>query len=68
MNVRKLIQRRIRHQGGGVDLVGDVNAVIAANVNDRGSSHTSVSSRQRIVQQGGRTVVSEERSESREGG
>ncbi len=58
MNVRKIIQRRLRHRGGGVDVVGDVNAVVAANVNEPGGN-SSVSSRQRIVQRDGRTVVSE---------
>jgi hypothetical protein len=49
MQIRKLIQRRIRKQGDGVDLVGDVNATIAANVGERGA-HTRTSSSQRIVQ------------------
>jgi hypothetical protein len=34
MQIRKIIQRRIRRRGNGVDFVGDVNAVIAANVAD----------------------------------
>jgi hypothetical protein len=58
MNVRKLIQRRIRHSGGGVDVVADVNAAIAANVNEPGGS-SSVTSRQRVVQRSGSTVVSD---------
>jgi hypothetical protein len=49
MQIRKIIQRRIRKQGNGVDLVGDVNAAIAANVGERGA-HTHTSSSQRIVQ------------------
>jgi hypothetical protein len=32
MNLQKFIQRRIRLRKGGVDLSGDVNAVISANV------------------------------------
>ena len=59
MNIRKIIDRRIRHSGDGVDVVGDVNAVISANVNERGGS-SHVSSRQRIVQRAGETVVSEQ--------
>jgi hypothetical protein len=56
VNIRKIIQRRIRHQGKGVTAAGDVNAVISANVNE-GSSHSHVStrSRQRIVQRSGGT-------------
>jgi hypothetical protein len=49
MRFSKLIQRRIRKHGNGVDLVGDVNAAIAANVGERGAQ-TSTSSTQRIVQ------------------
>jgi len=49
MQFKKIIQRRIRKHGNGVDVVGDVNAAIAANVGERGT-HTSASSAQRIVQ------------------
>lgn len=45
MNVRKIIQQRFRKQRPGLDVQGDVNAVVAANVNERGGS-TSVSSKQ----------------------
>ncbi len=53
MNVRKLIQERIRHSSDGVNVVGDVNAAIAANVNEPGPTHTHVSTRQRVVQRSG---------------
>jgi hypothetical protein len=33
MEIRKVIQRRIRKSVGGVDLASDVNAVVSANVN-----------------------------------
>lgn len=46
MNVRKIIQKHIRRSVGGVDLASDVNAVISANVRERGSSTTVVSSTQ----------------------
>ena len=49
MNIRKIIEKRIRHSRDGVDVVGDVNAVVSANVGERKSS-ASVSSRQRVVQ------------------
>jgi hypothetical protein len=32
VEIRKIIQRRIRHSAEGVEVVGDVNAVIAANL------------------------------------
>lgn len=47
MNFRKVIERRIRHRTGGVDVAGDVNAVVAANVGERGQS-THVSSKQTV--------------------
>jgi hypothetical protein len=34
VQIRKVIQKRIRHAAGGVSVVGDVNAAIAANVNE----------------------------------
>jgi hypothetical protein len=49
INIRKIINRRIRKQGQNVDLAGDVNAVISANVGERGSV-TRTSSKQRVVQ------------------
>jgi hypothetical protein len=63
MNIRKIIERRIRHSGGGVDVVGDVNAVIAANVNEPGTTSTRVSSRQTVVHHGGRSEVVNEKEE-----
>ena len=59
MQFTKFIQRRIRKQGNGVDLVGDVNAAIAANVGEP-DAQTRVSSSQRIVQRS----TSKERKES----
>ena len=60
MQFTKFIQRRIRKQGNAVDLVGDVNAAIAANVGETGAT-TRVSSSQRIVQ---RSSTKKERQES----
>jgi hypothetical protein len=47
--VRRVIKKRIRHDKDGIHVVGDIDAVIAANVG-RGGSVGSVSSSQRIVQ------------------
>ena len=52
MRINKIINRRIRERLGHVDFAGDVNAVVAANVNEP-SSTTSVSSRQTVVQRTG---------------
>lgn len=42
MQIRKLIERRIRRSGRGVDFDADVNAVVAANVGERGAvTHAS---------------------------
>ena len=62
--IRKVIRRRIRVNRGGVQAVGDVNAVVAANVSRGNSSAVSVSSRQRIVQRSRSTA--EARSDSEE--
>ncbi len=58
MRLSEVIRRRLRASARSVDVQGDVNAVVAANVNEPGSV-TSTSSRQRVVQRDGRTVVSE---------
>jgi len=61
MNVRKLIQRRIRHSSSGVDIAGDINAVIAGNVGESGRTTSHTSTRQTVVHRKGRTHVSEEK-------
>jgi hypothetical protein len=52
VNFRRVIKKRIRRNKDGTQVAADVNAVVAANVNEPGS-HTSVRSRQRIVQKQG---------------
>jgi hypothetical protein len=34
VQVKRLISRRIRRAGSGIDLVADVNAVVSVNVNE----------------------------------
>jgi hypothetical protein len=54
---RQVIRRTIRRNG----VAADLHAVVAANVSGRARTRTKVSSRQRVVQRGGRTeVVTEE--------
>ena len=48
MQIRKIIQRRIRHTGENVDFAGDMNAAISANVGER-SSTSHVSSRSTVT-------------------
>ena len=60
MKFSDTIRRRIRHSKDGVNVVADVNAVVAGTVNEPGQK-TSVSSRQRIVQRDGRTETTTEK-------
>lgn len=64
MNLRKVIQRTLRHGKDGVTVAGGLNAVVNANVNEPGESRTSVRSRTRIVQRNGRTEVFEQETQS----
>ncbi|HWB72600.1 MAG TPA: hypothetical protein VG452_10295 [Egibacteraceae bacterium] len=59
MRFRKVVNRPVEVDEDGVRVAGGVNAVVSANVNERGPSRSRVSSRQRIVQRGGKTVVDE---------
>ncbi len=60
MKLSEVIRRRIRHSQDGVNVVADVNAVVAGTVNEPGQT-TSVSSRQKIVQRDGRTKTTTEK-------
>jgi hypothetical protein len=64
MKYRKVINKKLDDSSDGVNVAGGINAVIAANINEPGTTHTSVSSKQTIVQKNGKTYVHEE--ESRE--
>jgi hypothetical protein len=51
---RKLISKRIRRQEDGIQIAGDVNAAVSANVGERGSSsHLSSKQTARVVQRSG---------------
>jgi high-affinity K+ transport system ATPase subunit B len=56
-NMRKIVQKRIRRSGKGVNVVADVNAVVATST----GGATSAGKRQSIsiVQRNGRTEVTE---------
>jgi hypothetical protein len=60
MKVRKVFKEQFKSRKKGVNTASAVNAVVSANVNEPGSKRTRVSSRQRVVQRGGRTVVESE--------
>ena len=59
-NMRKIVQKRIRRSGKGVNVVADVNAVVAASTGESGGA-TAATKRQSIsiVQRNGRTEVTE---------
>ena len=50
MRINKVIQKRLRRRGDGVNVVGDVNAAVADNVGEGGTSRSRIASRQSIVQ------------------
>jgi len=64
MKINRVIQRKVRRNEDGVSVAADVNATIAANVNESKGQHTRVSSYQRVVQRNGRTIVSEQQVET----
>jgi hypothetical protein len=51
VDIRKIIQKQIRHRSEHADVAGDVNVVVSANVGGK-PSRTHVSSHQRVVQRG----------------
>ena len=65
MKFRKIISKRIRRDAEGVQIAGDVNAVVSANVGERSSS-SQVSSKQqsRVVQRSGQRKSSDEAKEA----
>ena len=65
MNLRKLIEKRLRE--GGSNVTSDVNAAVATNVGEGRRSHMSVKSRRRVVQRNGRTLVDERSDETERG-
>jgi hypothetical protein len=62
--MRKVVRKRVRHSGDGLNVVADVNAVMAATVG-KGDGTTAATTRQSvsIVQRNGKTEVTESRSE-----
>jgi hypothetical protein len=65
MRFRKIISKRFRREAEGVQIAGDVNAVVSANVGERNSS-SQVSSKQqsRVVQRSRQRKSSDEAKEA----
>ncbi len=53
MRIRKVIDKKIRSRREGVNVAGDIQGVIAANVNEPGTTVVSSTSHNRIVQRSG---------------
>lgn len=58
--MRKVVRKRVRRTEGGVNIVGDVNAVVASSSPEAGGASASARQRVRIVQRNGQTLVTEE--------
>jgi hypothetical protein len=58
--VRKVVHKRIRHEGDGISLVGDINAAIATGSGPENVQRVTSRSVNRIVQRGGRSQVTTE--------
>jgi hypothetical protein len=62
MKLSKVISKTLRHEGKAAQVAGRIDAAIAANVNEPGTTTRSrTKTRRRIVQRSGRTVVSQQR-------
>ena len=58
MGFRKIVNKPINYRRKGVNVTGGINAVIAGNTDERGNStHVRSSSRNRVIQRGGQTIV-----------
>jgi hypothetical protein len=67
VKLSKVISKTLRREGKAAQVAGRIDAAIAANVNEPGGATRSrTSTRQRIVQRSGRTVVAEQRTEKDE--
>jgi hypothetical protein len=68
MRIRKVVNRRLRRSSRGTSVAGDVNAVVAVNLNEPGEARTRATQRVRVVQRStDETPASEERHEANEG-
>ena len=56
MKLRRIISKRIEHDGEGISVRAAGNAAVAANVNER-TGDASVSSEQHVVQRSRRTAA-----------
>lgn len=58
MRVQRVIKKRIERHSDGLNIVGDINGAISANVNEPGAeTQLRTRSSNRIVQRGGKTQI-----------
>lgn len=62
--MRKVIRKRIRRSDGGVNIAADVNVILA--IGEDGSTHTVVSSHERVEQRPEQDAKSEPATEQEE--
>jgi hypothetical protein len=66
VRLSKVISKTHRREGQATQVAGRIDAAIAANVNEQGTTHSRTKTRRRIVQRSGRTVVAEQHTENDE--
>jgi hypothetical protein len=64
MKVNKIIQKRMRRSGDGINVVADVSVALTGNVGEGGTSRSKVVSRQSIVQRSSKKTARSEQSSS----
>jgi hypothetical protein len=60
MKFRKVVNRKVDGDSGTGAVAASINAVVAANIGEAGSSYESSRQRVRVVQRNGKTEVFEE--------
>jgi len=69
MRIRRVVQKRIERQSNGINVAGDLNAAISANVNEpQAQTHVRSRTYSRIVQRGGQTQIASDHDVSDEPG
>jgi hypothetical protein len=56
VSINRIVHKRLRRSGDGINLVGDVDVAITGNTSKGETSSSRVVSRRRIVQRAGKKV------------
>jgi hypothetical protein len=65
---RKVFNKKLRYTKDGINVIGDINAVVASDTEPGSVNHVSTKQKTRIVQRDGRTIVDESSSETKGAG